>query len=197
MTGNEMAGQELKVRKGTACVEILPGLAKSAEDIGRAMREVFGTAPVTVVAWQMHRILWGQWQDGVWKGPGEELPDARYIEELRAFHATAELRLVRAGDHFTGRVIRDDEGGNVKYADYVDSVSPFWGKRTKDDETPEGFVKLKDPERKSVLVIPVENVGQSERYGLVTRNYISVNQTTKQAGYDDYRYMAVVPMEEG
>ena len=51
------------------------------------------------------------------------------------------------------------------------------------------FVVLKDSQRKLVLMVPCEE--EAVFYGLVTRNYIGYAPQNGQAGYVDYRYVAI------
>ena len=74
----------------------------------------------------------------------------------------------------------------------VDSAAPLWGERT---ACADGYVTLADAGRGLSLTVPTEKEG--ERFALVTRCYIGYDPETQQAGYEDMRYKAVVPLEEG
>lgn len=139
----------------------------------------------SVVAWQVHRIVWGRWQDGgIVLADGSEL-DIVLMQEMRIFNETEELHLHKRGDGFAWRYI-DDESGES--SEFIDSASRLWGKKT--SEAVDGFVRLADRARKISMVVPTEANG--EFYELMTRNYIAYDAMTGQAGYGDYRFLRIV-----
>ncbi len=190
--------EKLEIAHGSSCIVSGLRCAMNPEAICEELKKALGDAPGLVILWQMNRIVWGRWESGqviLWDGSPL---DVEIIEELRAFHETAELHLTRVGDVLVGRSVRDGEGES---RDYVDSRSQLWGERQEEKlldgvQIPDDYVRLLDADRKISLVIPVADTTK-KYYGLVTRNYIGVNDATAQAGYTDYRYLAVVPIEEG
>lgn len=148
------------------------------------------TEPGTVVAWQKQSLLWDKWDgnDFVIYKDGKIKPED--ILELRLFNENAELRLVRQGKGFKGRIIKDDGQG---WRLYVDTVSRIWGKNEeKADE--QGFVTLTDTGRRLKMEIPAPMV-KSEYYGLKTRNYVGEVGDMGQLGYLDYRFVALEATE--
>jgi len=142
-----------------------------------------------IVCWQLHRVVWGTWQDSGIHMIDKKALEAEYIEEIRIFNEMEELHLRRQGQKLIGRYITDEEG---EPRDYIDSMSPLWGNECEDIGN--GYCKLKDSQRKFSMVVPVEKKGTY--YALVTRNYIKADEKTHQAGYDDYRFVAIAPEEE-
>ncbi len=186
----ELARNPLKIVTGKAAFHPVD-CARDKGELTSAIRDALGDTPGCIICWQIHRIIWGRWtQGGIVLSDGSDL-DVSLVEEIRAFHQTAELHLTRAGDRLIGRTVRDGEG---EEKDYVDSLAQFWGER--EDGAPQGYVMLKDRNRKLTLVVPADDTA-AKTYGLVTRNYTGVNETTAQAGYDDDRYLAIVPTREG
>jgi CRISPR-associated protein (TIGR03984 family) len=162
--------------------------AFSQSDIEAIIKKVIKGDAVLVV-WQMNRIIWGIWQDGeIVLSDGSRL-EMIYVNEMRVFNEQGELHLSKSGDAFSGRY-REDQGNQS--CEYVDTVSRFWGSKGKREK---GFVELNDEERKIQLTVPCDKDGKY--YGLVTRNYIGINDKTGQAGYDDYRYVRIISGEGG
>ena len=142
-----------------------------------------------LIVWQLHRIVWGRWQAGAIHLADDGALDASLIGEMRVFNETEELHLVKKRGKFRGRYIFDKNGEGTEV---VDSAAPLWGKRT---ACADGYVTLTEERRGLSLTVPAEEEG--ERFALVTRYYIGYDPETQQAGYEDMRYKAVVPLEEG
>ena len=142
-----------------------------------------------LIVWQFHRIVWGRWQAGAIHLADDGALDASLIGEMRAFNETEELHLVKKRGKFRGRYIFDKDGEGTEA---VDSAAPLWGERT---ACAGGYATLADAGRGLSLTVPTEKEG--ERFALVTRCYIGYDPETQQAGYEDMRYKAVVPLEEG
>ena len=143
-----------------------------------------------VVIWQMQKIVWGRWEAGQIVLSDGEMVNADYIMEMRAFNSREELHFVRQADAFAGRYICDGTG---EAGCYVDSISRLWGEKASSQN---GFVTLEDKERKLKMTVPCDD-GLAAFYGLVTRNYMQADEETGQAGYTDYRYLAIEPAEGG
>lgn len=110
--------------------------------------------------------------------------------EMRIFSRQGELYLCNQGDWAVGRLRVDGTGEaeDMLPQEYVDTVARFWGKC---EAAPmDGSLKLQDKERKLSLSLPLAEK-TAKFYGLVTRNYVGENSVTHQAGYVDYRYMAI------
>jgi CRISPR-associated protein (TIGR03984 family) len=144
----------------------------------------------SIVCWQVHRIIWGRWNDGqIELSDGSKL-DSQYVVELRVFNQLEELYLRRKGDILTGHYISDE--GGTKAIDCVDSISPLWGKNLA-KTVEHGYVRLEDRERQLSLCVPCEK--RAEYYGLVTRSYIGRHGITGQSGYVGYRFVAISAVE--
>lgn len=110
--------------------------------------------------------------------------------EMRIFNQQSELYFCNQGDLAIGRLRVDGAGGeeDMLPQEYVDTMARFWGKC---EEAPvDGGLKLQDKERKLSLSLPLAEK-TAKFYGLVTRNYVGENSVTHQAGYVDYRYLAI------
>lgn len=143
----------------------------------------------TVILWQLHAVTWGRFEGGAITCAGGAAVEPLYWQELRIFDENAELHLVRRGDALVGRWRLDGEGEETSY---VDNFSPLWGTR---ETITDGYAVLSDSERKLRMEIPVQQA--AAYYGLVTRGYIVADAETGQAGYGDYRFVAIAPAEGG
>lgn len=154
----------------------------------QSLLQKFTNPRADFVAWQIQNIIWGKYDNGKFFSTSEITP--QFWIECRIFNETAELHLKRIENKFFGRYVTETEGAENFYAD---SFSRFWG------ENPgkvNGFIKLLDRQRKLCMQIPCENKN-SKWYGLLTRNYISSDETTGLSGYTDYRFVAIETAEEG
>ena len=143
------------------------------------------------VVWQLQNVLWGRVADGVLSLSDGKATTPEYWQELRVFNDAAEIHLIRRGNTLVGR-FRSDAGGD-KDMEYIDAESPLWGVRDEEDgnDVPQGYVRLKDDGRGLRWIVP-DDGGDAKQYSLVTRNYIGVDQETKQAGFPDYRFVGIV-----
>ncbi len=148
------------------------------------------TGDSTIGVWQLHEVRWGRLTDGTIHLYENAPVEEAYIQEVRIFNANEELHLYRRQDSYTGRYVRDEGAEAVSY---VDSFSRLWGERQ--GEVQDGFVTLRDAQRFLQMPVPVDAVGTT--YGLVTRNYIHVDEKTGQAGFGDYRYVRIDAAEGG
>lgn len=189
MMGLELAENTLKIeqigstREATAC-------ALTLADLMRCLTERF-SGRAFFVAWQMNGIVWGRWQDGQLALAAGGALNLQYIEELRVFNETAEIHLCRRDGKLQGRFINDTVGNPIKF---VDSFSRLWGEK---ERVENGYITLVDKNRKLTMTVPCDDEGEGLWYGLVTRNYIGINETTYQAGYTDYRYVGITSAEGG
>lgn len=183
----KMAENPLQLHTGADCKTHREPVTYAAEEYG--ISEILKTYLIhdaNVVLWEMNRIIWGTWQDGVLKLSDDSQTDKESLLEMRAFNEMEEIHLTRDGDTFWGRCLRDGEGAA---SEYVDSLSRFWGEKNGREDD---FVLLEDKERKLHMTVPC--VEEAEWYGLITRNYIGYAENG-QAGYVDCRYVKVVGME--
>lgn len=146
------------------------------------------TANAAVICWQRHRISWGLWKNQVIQlADGTELDEDKILE-IRVFNENEEIHLVRKGQNYCGRYVHDEAGQG---AAYVDSLSRFFGKK---QGQADGYITLRDSERFFTMTLPCDD-SSSSYYGLVTRNYITADETTGQAGYTDYRFVRITSAE--
>lgn len=184
MTATELVTQQLEIKSGTTKREDVTGTAL------QSLIEQYIPKGGTVVLWQIHSLRWGRFEEGKFTfSDGGTLNDD-YILEARVFNDAQELHVIRRHSTYTGRFLDDTTGPE---REYVDSASRLWG--TRKGNVTDGFAKLKDTQRFLELVVPVTE--QSEYYALVTRNYITADEETGQAGYNDYRYVAIEPVKGG
>ena len=158
-------------------------------ELMNVLREKF-TEPGTVVVWQKQSLLWDKWDGSDFVINKDETIKPEDILELRLFNENAELRLVRQGKGFTGRIIRDDGQG---WRLYIDTVSRMWGQKEGNADE-QGFVTLKDTGRSLQMKVPAPMIN-SEYYGLKTRNYVGEVGDMGQLGYSDYRFVAIEATE--
>lgn len=142
-----------------------------------------------VVLWQIDAIRWGKWESGQLYFP-ETDPQDSLLLEVRVFNENEELHLLKQGESFRGRFRNDSEG---EAAEYVDSASRFWGRRTQTQACAGGYIRLVDSDRKLQMLIPAVGT-EAEYYALETRSYVGINEHTAQAGYVDYRFKAILPV---
>ncbi len=137
----------------------------------------------------LYTLKMGWFKHGKLEFSDGEIPDDRYLDEIRLFNDKEEVLLKKAGKGYIVRIIRDTEGNSVKA---VDSVSPVFGHFVEDEKLPAGFARVCEPGRKVVLILPVEDAAAS--YSVRTRSYITYNEkATGQAGYGFFRYVSIAP----
>ena len=141
------------------------------------------------VLWHVDAISWGKWESGQLHFP-DKAPRDGLLLEVRVFNENEELYLLKRGGGFQGRYRKDGEG---EEAEYIDSASRFWGRKTQAQECAEGFMRLVDSDRKLQMLLPATGA-DAEYYALETRSYVGVNEKTAQAGYVDYRFKAILPV---
>lgn len=158
---------------------------KSEPDV-QALLQRMHFSEGTVVVWQVNKIRWGRWSGNAFTFADGHPEQVSLWLACRVFNEQAELHLERNGQSLDGRLLEDGDGDA---AEYVDVCSRFWGEcKAKDAD----WMTLRDAERKLSQKMPAI-MDDARFYGLVTRNYIGVNEKTGQAGYIDYRYVAVQP----
>lgn len=151
--------------------------------------------PGSVVSWQTYQIVWGRWQNEAFQWSSKVDVTIEDIQEIRVFNETEEIHLYRSGSQFIGRYMSDGTGDAVTH--YVDTTAPLLGNGT--TALDDGFVRLRDKERKLQMVIPADTPDTNEKqlyYGLKTRNYVTIYDNG-QAGYGDYRFVAIIPAKGG
>lgn len=182
----DLAKKPLEIKEGKYSIKVI---CEKTETTTWQTWLKFIKQDATIIVWRMQSILWGIVKNGCIQFYGNETVYPQPIMEMRIFNETEELYVVRDGDEFIGRYIEDDGSETIKY---VDSIARLWGKRT---ERQNDFVVLKDVPRKLTLRVPC--LEEAEYYGLITRNYIGYAEETGQAGYTDYRYVAITSAEGG
>lgn len=181
--GLELSSGHWEVASGISC-------PLTSEDIQAKLQSFFPARDGLVIIWQVHRIIWGRWVAGRLSLVDGSSLEAQYVEELRAFDESGELHLRRRGEQLSGRYIQDGHGAAV---DYVDSLSPFYGKAEATGKP--DVVCLRDEDRKLEMELPASLDGSAETCGLATRNYITANPKTGQASYNEYRFLGIVSMD--
>ncbi len=146
-----------------------------------------------VVVWFDDCIVWGTYRDGEIFLADESALHPPYVQEMRIFNREEELYLRKSRGFFLWRYRKDGDGGEIEY---VDCLSRLWGKAERKENAPAGYVLLEDRQRKIALTIPAGELC-APYYGLVTRNYIEYDNETGQAGYGDYRFVAIEPAGRG
>lgn len=185
MSAMDLALAAPKIQKGSLFRE--KGLSMECENALKDYLGKQGVASATVVLWTVNEIVWGTWQEGIFLMVNEENFDFDKILELRIFNEKEELHLWKAKKRLVGRFLRD--AGNEP-SEYVDAISRFWGEHVH----AENAWKLEDIPRKLEMHLPKQDA-EANYYGLVTRNYVECNKVTHQAGYADYRFVAIAPAD--
>ena len=146
-----------------------------------------------VITWSVHEVKWGYYKQGGFQfSDGTTDVDLAYLQDMRIFNETEELRLTVQHGEIVYRYINDESGEPVTY---VDSSSRMIGEvdagRTQLNRV-EGFTSLVDTGRKLSQIIPVSTTKQY--CYLTTRNYIGYLDN-HQASYTDYRYVKIADKE--
>lgn len=146
-----------------------------------------------VITWSVHEVKWGYYKQGGFQfSDGTTDIDLAYLQDMRIFNETEELRLTVQHGEIVYRYINDEAGEPVTY---VDSSSRMIGEvdagRTQLNRV-EDFTSLVDTGRKLSQIIPVSTTKQY--CYLTTRNYIGYLDN-HQASYTDYRYVKIEAKE--
>lgn len=186
MEGMNLTREPLRLRKGWTCRQEIQDKADNL----LAVLDKYTFAMGTAVVWLEYKIAIVE--------AGSELREllaanGAYWQELRVFDAGKELYLEHDGDMLRGRYVEDleQESPGAAEQEYVDSSARLWGRRSAMEQ---GRMLLEDKERKLSLELP-EQEQLAEYYGLITRSYVGQNPITYQAGYVDYRYVAICPAD--
>ena len=185
MTGIELAMQPLRLASGWSSWERID-ISSQASEVYETV-ECLDLSDGIAVVWLEYAIEIVEADARLQKLLQE---NEAYWQEIRVFNQLGELHLERAGESAGGRFRLDSKAAanGMHPQEYVDSVARLWGRAAHSEA--DGRICLADEDRKLSLAIPA--CGQkSEYYGLVTRNYIGENPVTHQAGYVDYRYVAI------
>lgn len=182
---NRKLTEKMEIVQGKGRCEACQNIEKSEAAVtGLLKKNNVGQA--TVIIWQINKIIWGNWDGSTLSLVGGEPLKAKLWQELRVFNETEELHLVCAGNLFTGRFRTDADGGELEY---IDTLSRLWG------EVASGFgenVVVEDKNRKLRMDLPRLDLAGTPKYlGLVTRNYVGINEITAQAGYTDCRFVKI------
>ncbi len=140
-----------------------------------------------VVAHYVHQVRLGRFDDGELSFADGEIPEEKYLQEIRLFNAEREILIRKACVGYLVRVL-DDSTTTGKEVSAVDTKGNFFGDRIAAESTAE-YACLYEEGRKIKLMVPV--TAEAEHYALVTRSYIEYDQETGQAGYGRYRFVSV------
>lgn len=186
MQGIELTKEPLRLRMGWSTWQNVQEEVSSL----LAIVEKYNFNQGTAVVWLEYKIAIVE--------AGRELMEllqenTAYWLELRVFDENRELYLTHEGNEIIGRYVEDSPEAieSAVEQEYVDSAARLWGRRT---ALAQGRLLLEDKERKLSLELP-EQEQVAEYYGLVTRSYVGKNPITYQAGYVDYRYVAICPAD--
>lgn len=145
-----------------------------------------------VILWAVNEVKWGYYKDNIFTfSDGTHEIDLRFLQEMRIFNETEELKIVKQNNHILYRYINDQSSEALNY-EYTDSTSKLIGIKVDDINVPVGFTPLLDKGRKLLQIIPFDTI-KSECF-LTTRNYIGYLDNY-QASYIDYRYVLITDEE--
>lgn len=163
-----------------------PSFAPFAGTIAELMEQYAGSGNYHVVAFLVDKVLIGKAEAGKLLFADEQTVDKKYLKELRIFNCEKELLLKKIGKVMKLRVIEDNGAGeNIETLMCVDDNSKFFGAPY---ELQDGFVTLREEQRKICLKVPAEE--KTERF-LATRSYVVADEATGLAGYGYYRYLEI------
>lgn len=196
----ELLKPVLQLRKECICPRI-EMLAGNEDGFFKMLEQSTRQDWYQAAIWMVHTLLFA-WYDGKDKKfifPKENCINRnefdKYLVEARLFRSDEELLIQKHGDRYTGRRIVDEAVEDSQKRTYVDSLSPMFGSVSPTEchqSEKYFFVHLVDEERGFQHSIPVLATGQTgKKYYLKTRNYISYDEDTGQAGYDMYRYVGI------
>lgn len=145
-----------------------------------------------VIIWAVNEVKWGYYSDNQFNfsDSTKEL-DLRYLQEMRIFNKSEELKISVQNNKVSYRYIKDDTNDGLM-TKYVDSTSRLLGKNEDCANVSKGFISLIDKGRKLSQIVPFETI-RKECY-LTTRNYIGYLEN-HQASYVDYRYLEITDKE--
>ncbi|SHF14902.1 type III-D CRISPR-associated protein Csx19 [Schwartzia succinivorans] len=183
--GMELTMSELSLVHGTSETKPL-NVSSDLASVQKLLQDTMQADGIAVM-WKRSAIVWGRYVNG-----RLELSAAdgdKSCEELRVFNGQEEVHLRKKGSGLSGRYRKDGSGDE---AVYVDSFSRFWGEKAGEGD---GYILLRDKQRKLSMNIPAPGDGKSEKYGLTTRNYITADNPVGLAGYTDYRFVEISAAE--
>lgn len=180
----DLALEPLQLKKGKQYKKKVV-LSLAAENVAEFLQEQCIVA-ATVICWQANKVFWAKWDGNNFVMPGDEKLQPKLWLEIRVFNEDMELKLRNNRGQLQGRFI-DERNGQAEPCEYVDSLSRLWGEAA---GTEDGWMMVEDKSRKLRQQLP-EIAEPARFYGLITRNYVGVNERTAQAGYVDYRYVKI------
>lgn len=183
--GMELAMSELRLVNGKSETKQL-NVSQDFASVQTLLQNTMKEDGIAVM-WKRSAIVWGRYTNG--KLVFSDALEDDSCEELRVFNGQEEVHLRRKGNCLHGRYRKDGSG---EEAVYVDSFSRFWGEKVGEHD---GYVTLKDLQRKLSMNIPVDINESCTKYGLTTRNYVEANNPVGLAGYTDYRYVEISAAE--
>lgn len=177
----------LQLKKGTYSLQ--EGIQMPFDGDLEAFIASYLQGPALVAAWEVHRFIWGRFDGNQLSlSDGSQL-NLSQLTEIRVFNDAEELYLRNDFHQLQGRYIIDE--GDTS-SEYVDSIGRLWGEKVDRN----GFyITLQDKERKMAMTIPCQE--DATYYGLCTRNYVGYTDSSYQATYVDYRYVAIQAVEGG
>lgn len=155
--------------------------------------------PSYVYAVFYHGVALGRYENGVFtirfgkeemqsneevRYPLEEFP-WEYLQEVRLFDKTREVRLRRDGSRFVGRVIKDEIADKRSVSDEpvycTDEVQKLWGEVKLSDQ---GWCLL-ESKRGTRIWVPVDlNVSRNDKWlGIRVRKYFSFPDLIQELGF--------------
>ena len=140
-----------------------------------------------VVAHYVHQVRLGRFAKGKLSFADGEIPEEKYLQEMRLFNNEREILIRRACVGYLVRIL-DDSSAAGEEVTAVDSISYFFGERVEAESTAD-YACLYEEGRKIKLMLPTTKV--DEYYALVTRSYIEYDAENGQAGYGKYRFVAI------
>lgn len=200
---NDTANNGLTPDQITSTSQACPAIDREALLTTLAASLTEDSKPYFFVAYLDYQVVIGTYQrhDPQLRDPetGTAI-QPQYIQRLRVFNDLEELHLWRSGAVFSGRVRKDGVG---ELTDVIDAEQVLCGTQLQFINTAT-LLELSE-ERGSRLVLPFSQaqIGvPPERVFLKTRNYVGDLTETKQATYEDCRFVTFVdqngnPLQQG
>lgn len=155
-----------------------------------SIAQILNTCSITgkVIAYSMNELKFGYFTENTCIFADGKPLDEPYLLQLRIFNDNGEILLQKDGSTFQMRHIQDaaEQG---KETEYIDIVSPLLGDRNAGAQVPPHFACLFEQGRKISMTIPTDETAKN--YLLKTRNYITYDKKTGQAGYGFWRFVDI------
>ncbi|MDO4178144.1 MAG: CRISPR-associated protein Csx19 [Phascolarctobacterium sp.] len=176
------------------------------EDALQDIIDKYSDGQYKVIIYMMNKLVFARLDFGKLTYPNDVqdfIINEKYFNEMRIFNEHKEIHIKKKKNNyhdgqtknrFYVTIIVDSADGDNEY---VEVHAELFNKAY--DQANEkltivpknGFAKLSDYDRKIYLNVPVDGAGPFDKCNLITRSYITYNETTGQAGYGFFRFVDI------